>query len=95
MTIENPPAFPFPEVRIDGMGIRDGSDGMSLRDWFAGQVLAEVNRQVSEEWDNNRLVQSDATAAWWIPTTTAKAAYAIADAMLRARSTPDNGEGGQ
>lgn len=41
--IENPPAFPFPEIRgADGCGIREGSDGMSLRDWFAGQALAAM-----------------------------------------------------
>jgi len=35
------PMFPIPEVRdLDGNGIMAGWNGMSLRDWFAGQALA-------------------------------------------------------
>lgn len=38
---ENPSAFPRPDVTdAMGCGIREGSDGMTLRDWFAGQALA-------------------------------------------------------
>lgn len=34
-------AFPTSEIRApNGMVISPGSDGMSLRDWFAGQALA-------------------------------------------------------
>jgi hypothetical protein len=35
--IENPPAFPVAPILPD---VREGSDGMTLRDWFAGQALA-------------------------------------------------------
>ncbi len=39
-------AFPVPEVRdSDGCGIMEGSRGMSLRDWFAGQALAGLIAQ--------------------------------------------------
>lgn len=39
--VDNPFAFPFPDERDhNGCGIREGSLGMTLRDWFAGQALA-------------------------------------------------------
>lgn len=39
------PAFPFPAVSdIDGNVIYPGEDGMSLRDYFAGQALAGMIR---------------------------------------------------
>lgn len=75
-THENPFAFPFPEVRIDGCGIREGSDGMTLRDWFAGQALAicgalgSVRREAHE-------TQAQADARY---------AYNRADAMLAERT---------
>lgn len=35
------PAFPRPDERApDGTGLSEGSNGMSLRDYFAGQALA-------------------------------------------------------
>jgi len=34
------PAFPFPPLYgSDGCGIMEGSNGMTLRDWFAGQAM--------------------------------------------------------
>lgn len=34
-------AFPRPDVvDANGCGIREGSEGMTLRDWFAGHALA-------------------------------------------------------
>lgn len=44
--------------------------GMSLRDWFAGQALAESTRDI---WANHKYDD------------VAKRAYAIADAMIAAR----------
>ena len=69
------PAFPVPEQRnpYDGSGILEGSAGMSLRDYFAGQALVGLCGNTS--WDdtfNN-------------PSATAKCAYALADAMMAAR----------
>ena len=64
------PAYP-----IKGRGAFDlemvQSEGMSLRDWFAGQALHKG--VVNGEWD---------TSIQW----RAKCAYEIADAMLAARS---------
>ena len=61
------PAFPAP---YDGHG--GGPDGMSLRDWFAGQALANSRTFFGEN--------SSAT-----PEDVALQAYAVADAMLAER----------
>ena len=68
MTIENPPAFP-----TDGR-IQHGTayDGMTLRDYFAGQALASQGR-LPAHWDERSIVK-------W--------AYRVADAMLAARQEP-------
>lgn len=77
---ENPSAFPFPEIRgFDGCGIREGSDGMTLRDWFAGQVL--VGELSGEDMGDGPVQsRSDANA-----TLMARRAYHLADAMLAER----------
>lgn len=65
---ENPSAFPV--STIDGYT----ADGMTLRDWFAGQALAA--------WLSDGLPRS-------LDSTVAAEAYGLADAMLaeRERST--------
>lgn len=72
------PAFPGPRFEV---GARPGSiretwpaQGMSLRDWFAGQVLAGM---CGGGWrpDDNEARE-----------TLARDAYKVADAMLAARS---------
>lgn len=80
----NPPAFPSPDERdADGCGIREGSSGMTLRDWFAGQAVGAVIRQCAGD------------AAFGLPHDIATIeqlfadkAYQIADAMLTERSRP-------
>lgn len=68
------PAFPCAEVRsADGQGIRQGHDGMTLRDWFAGQCLPELIR-LSMDSDGG-----------WACENAANGAYNMADAMLEAR----------
>ena len=51
----------------------EAQDGMSLRDWFAGQALAGLNgwTKRNEDWS---------TEQW------AERSYEYADAMLKARS---------
>jgi hypothetical protein len=65
MDVENPPAFPRDERFL-------GHNGMTLRDWFAGQALAgfmaSTNRPTTIARDD---------AEW---------CYIVADAMLAARN---------
>lgn len=63
----NPPAFPVANGRFIH------NEGMTLRDYFAGQALIGM------------LAGHDV----WLPHTNAKAAYDTADAMLKARKEPD------
>lgn len=75
-------AFPVPEQRaFDGAGLCEGSPGMSLRDYFAGQALVGslANPEVAT------LVSLDHEF-------TAKLCYLMADAMLSAR-TNGGGDG--
>ena len=69
------PAFPFPsgpEPKVDRY--HDRSEGMSLRDWFAGQALAGI-------------LSCSAVVVVGLPKfALAQDAYEIADAMLKARS---------
>jgi len=78
------PAFPTPRFTMDGegrvMGFSISTDGMSLRDYFAGQAMHVVYAKhwemfMDETYDGPDEVQ----------TGTAQEAYALADAMLKAR----------
>jgi hypothetical protein len=71
--IENPPAFPV--VCENGLG--HVSEGMDLRDWFAGQIINGL--LASGKWDN-----CGAGFEAYIATHAAN----IADAMLAERSKP-------
>lgn len=65
------PAFPRTYVA-------DGHNGMTLRDYFAGQALTSIpNRSWDDIGSGGALIK-----AW------AKCAYAVADAMLEARAIP-------
>ena len=79
----NPPAFPLntpkwhESVSDEGFQDIDFTMGMTLRDYFAGQALAGNLEQGLED---------DMNIKWWHPSEKiAKRAYAIADAMLKAR----------
>ena len=78
--LENPPAFPVLEQhRIDG-SIVGSRDGMTLRDYFAGQALVGAIARPGVEWGENPCA------------TVARDAYSIADAMLKARQAGKDGE---
>ena len=62
-------AFPIPDVPYPNGNVQHGWNGMTLRDWFAGQALVGLV---------GRAETNDGLAI-------AKDAYVIADAMLRAR----------
>ena len=72
----NPSAFPSPGVVMPGYNetfFQQGAyEGMSLRDWFAGQALAGMlsNPKMPNEFDTEPV---------------AVAAYDLADSMLAAR----------
>lgn len=71
----NIPAFPRSADKID-----DGTEGMSLRDYFAGQVLAGITANADIQIDQERLDVKERAAelcAVWC--------YSIADAMLKER----------
>lgn len=83
---ENPRAFPSADSRGPlGEGLMQGSPGMSLRDWFAGQALAAMQIDHDGKYSQADLRSGHALlAAQWRAT----AAYRIADAMLAERETP-------
>lgn len=67
---ENPPAFPRDERYL-------GHNGMTLRDWFAGQALGyALDRDYGNDWGRSGRDHMPRAAAH---------AYQIADAMLAAR----------
>ncbi|WP_322884217.1 hypothetical protein U8C35_07625 [Sinorhizobium medicae] len=70
-------AFPTSEIRApNGMVISPGSDGMSLRDWFAGQaVQAAVSGHIAHYGHEN----------YWPPKDIASYAYEVADALIADR----------
>jgi hypothetical protein len=70
MATHNPPAFPTNE--------RMSSDGLSLRDYFAGQVISGLLATRVPPGTSVEAVKSNTVAA----------AYAIADAMLAERANP-------
>lgn len=78
---DRPPAFPTPHDPE-----RTGNEGMSLRDWFAGQALvgyaanARVMDKAIDDWNNGHGVRPTCVAEFL-----AGLAYEVADAMLAAR----------
>lgn len=73
MSTTGGPAFPFVQWRSpDGMIHSDLSAGMTLRDWFAGQIIAAIIETYGIKYASN-------------VTAHALFAYEQADAMLKAR----------
>jgi hypothetical protein len=79
---ENPPAFPLhPGIPHDPAWA--GSQGMSLRDWFAGQWLAgAVTDNTPLDVSPGESVDEAMREHW---ANVARAAYLAADAMLAER----------
>lgn len=72
------PAFPREPLGQDCGAPYGQQDGMSLRDWFAGQALA-----------GGLLINGRATDALRSPADLARSAYIVADAMIAAREGGD------
>lgn len=72
MAKDGGPAFPRPDERdqITGQGIMQGSHGMSLRDWFAGQALSGFTQMWPKSKDGPQI---------------AERCYDIADSLLAKR----------
>jgi len=64
------PAFPIPDTLHANGQVQYGANGMSLRDWFAGQALANYALQYQEKLTGEDI---------------ASQCYSLADAMLAAR----------
>ena len=71
----------FPVLERGGSGLELTDPGMTLRDYFAAQVVSAVFHGVFEDWRQNKAgIQED-----W-PTGIAVDAYRVADAMLKIRA---------
>ena len=75
------PAFPIPGLHNDA-----DFNGMSLRDYFAGKVLAALMTQTSADRDfPNPKYRCGGDLGETVAQRAAKISYAMADAMLEAR----------
>lgn len=84
------PAFPKPlDPYPNAQGMESGSQGMSLRDWFAGQALAGLIAPLiaADPAAIARAAVADGFTGRF-PEYVAMRAYEQADAMLKARSNP-------
>lgn len=54
----------------------ENQDGMTLRDWFAGQALASIPLR---RWEQNGIEDEEIITKW------ARCAYLVADAMIKER----------
>lgn len=72
-------AFPI----VEGPAGWSATSGMSLRDYFAGQVVGHIYKDF---WDAVRADKGGFDADW--PMGLAMEAYRMADAMLKAREQP-------
>ena len=73
--MDGPKAFPGPSYTLSGLP--NGHDmGMTLRDYFAGQAIVGIVAKLS---DGDKEISVDYAAIF------AREAYAVADAMLKAR----------
>lgn len=78
MSVRNPSAFPSPGVVMQNGTQQGAYEGMTLRDYFAGQFLTGIANRTTA----TIMVESDPSAVW----RTVQLAYAIADAMLAERA---------
>lgn len=85
-TPENPPAFP-PAVCVSASGdVYHGYDGMTLRDWFAGQLAAaEIASAGANEFAAEALAEAAVEAGQSIEQRIAFNAYRVADALIAER----------
>lgn len=80
--LENPPAFPREDYQCNGGRGNLEQEGMNLRDYFAGQVLAGFNEIATED--------ELGVGFWHEPKKIANRCYLIADAMLKVREATND-----
>ena len=88
--VENPPAFP-----VNTQGQLEPSDGMALRDWFAGNAgPAPDHFTIAKPTGIDWMDENVTTEAWSEWTVRREVAWrcAFADAMLKARTTTPDSE---
>jgi len=78
------PAFPLTEDAVNHKNREFAMQGMSLRDWFAGQAMAALMASMITKLGAGGWLQSGIPTAEW-PTTLALRAYDQADAMIAER----------
>ena len=78
MPLPAPPAFPQNDLSAYGIGPSDNNEGMTLRDWFAGQALPSIVAATSAG-------QHNLSGVGTVNDMIAQDAYRLADAMLEAR----------
>jgi len=82
---DNPPAFPMSAAFSPECGTLPGQVGMTLRDYFAGQVLAGYTAVPDTRTTNTTDPKKIAEWRKRMDDLDAQYCYRIADAMLRAR----------
>lgn len=87
------PAFPRTEHVWDGV-IEEGSAGMSLRDYFAGQAILSLTMMPIKSRTDEMAAYVGVDEKDWVgdihwPMLLAKRAYSVADAMLAERDKND------
>ena len=90
MSADGGPAFPVPDLHPGALQV--GSSGMSLRDWFAGQVLVGLLGKlplIDQSGEFGAKVEDKVAYNLDV----ADSCYQIADAMLRARERGQEGGG--
>ncbi|MCH8476353.1 MAG: hypothetical protein LAT56_00205 [Wenzhouxiangella sp.] len=76
------PAFPQPDTYHAGGQIEFGKPGMTLRDWFAGQIVQGMH--ANDKWIK-RINKQSKICGEKPQTVAAMSAYAIANAMIEER----------
>lgn len=81
------PAFPVTDHHCENGQIQIGDNGMTLRDWFAGQTLTSILKSSGDlSCYYDHMVGSKGDHNIPSPTALALFAYEIADAMIAAKN---------
>ena len=86
------PAFPVPDTYHPNGQVQFGSNGISARDWFAGQALSGLIRsamygaELQRIFDHSGKVADSGADGETPQEYTARIALSLADAMLKARA---------